>query len=266
MNLFYKIAILATFFYTTIYAVDNTTKIQDCNTTYTTKEDKLLYLNITTSTVLLSYGFAHWGYDLGTTSHTQSEGWFSKDTENGGADKVGHAYTGYLMSHIFSYTYEDWGYAQEKSALYGAYSSFLFTSIMEFGDSFSPYGLSYEDLISNTLGAILGFYTYKYKSLGDKLDFRVEYKLHKSMFKEDFTTDYENMKHLLVLKGSGFDSFNNSYLKYMELYFGYDSYGFVEPPYNKRRELFVGIGINLSKLLNTKIFNYYQVPKSYFFK
>ncbi|MDB2405641.1 YfiM family protein [Arcobacteraceae bacterium] len=231
------------------------------------KEDKLVYLNIATSTALIGYGLAYWDYDfLHTQAHTKSEGWFSKDTKSGGADKFGHAYTGYFTSHMFSYTYENWGYSHDEAALNGSLSSLLFTAIMEIGDSFSPYGFSYEDMTANTLGAILGYYTYKDTTLREKLDFRVEYKVRKDSFEEDFMTDYENLKYIFALKASGFSSIKNKYLKYLELYLGYGVEGFADEPYLKRREPFIGIGINLSKLLDTKIFNYYQIPGIYLHK
>ncbi|NEW61515.1 DUF2279 domain-containing protein [Sulfurovum sp. bin170] len=228
------------------------------------KEEKLVYLNIATTVGLLAYGFEHWGYDiLHTKPHARSEDWFEKNSKHGGADKFGHAYSGYLASHLFSYAYEDWGYGHEQSALNGAISSSLFTTIMEMGDAFSNYGLSYEDMISNTVGSILGYYTYRYREFGEKFDYRVEYKIYKDMYEDDFTTDYENIKYIFALKGSGFDSFRDNHLRYLEVYLGYTINGFDEEPFVRERDFFVGIGINFSKLFGSRVFNYYQVPDSY---
>lgn len=229
-----------------------------------TKEDKLIYLNIFTSLGIITYGIEHWGYSTDIKPHTQSEGWFGADTKEGGADKFGHAYTGYSMAHTYSAIYESWGYDKDSAALYGAWSSFAFTSIMEFGDSFSDYGISYEDMIVNTLGALFGYVSYKNPEVGDKVDFRVEYKLHNKMWDKDFLTDYENAKYLFALKGSGFKSLEASrYMRYFELYLGYYVRGFEQRIVDRKRNLFIGLGINLSELLDTKIFKYYQIPDSY---
>lgn len=259
MKKFYITFLLSVFLSSCIYANEKTASL--------TKEEKLVYLNLTTSALLLAYGAEHWGYDiLHTKPHAQSEGWFEKDSKHGGADKFGHAYVGYLSSHLFSYAYEDWGYSHNESALYGAYSSFLFTTIMEIGDSFSGFGLSYEDMAANTLGAIFGYYTYRDEGLRELVDFRVEYKIRKDTYDDDFSTDYENLKYIFALKASGFKSLKNRYLKYLEFYIGYGINGYEEAPYTRDRNLIVGIGINLSKLFDTKIFNYYQVPDIYLSK
>ena len=262
--------ILSLFTHSFCYADDNaTTQIitdfEDVNTTQNiTKEEKLIYLNIFTSLGIIAYGVEHWGYSTDIDPHTNSEGWFGHDTEEGGADKLGHAYTGYSMAHTYAALYESWGYDSDKAALYGAWSSFGFTSIMEFGDSFSSYGISYEDMIVNTLGALFGYVSYKNPEIGEKIDFRLEYKLHNKMWEKDFLTDYENSKYLFALKASGFKATQNTkYLKYLELYLGYYIRGFEQNDINRERNLFVGLGINLSKLLDTKIFKYYQIPDSY---
>ncbi|MEA3498648.1 MAG: DUF2279 domain-containing protein, partial [Campylobacterota bacterium] len=191
------------------------------------KEEKAIILNSATSLALIAWGIIQWDYSLSNKTHTQSEGWFDEDTKSGGADKLGHAYTAYGMTHLFSYLYKDFGYKDDKVALYGALSSLGFTTLMEVGDAFSPYGLSHEDLISNIIGTAFGYITYKYPTVDEKVDFRLEYKIDKDSFEGDFVTDYENMKHLLAFKASGFDTFkNNRYLKYLELYVGYYSRGY----------------------------------------
>lgn len=96
-----------------------------------TKEEKLRYLNYTTIGALLTYGITFWDYDSKTKFHASSEGWFEKDTSHGGDDKLGHLYVGYLSTHLYSSTYEYWGYDKEKALLYGVYSSLALTSIME---------------------------------------------------------------------------------------------------------------------------------------
>jgi hypothetical protein len=229
-----------------------------------TKEQKLLYVNLALNTGLLAYGIGRWGYDLlNRTPHAQSEAWFGQNTKHGGADKFGHAYTGHLATHVLGYDYEEFGYSHEEASFNAMLSSILFTSTMEIGDSFSDFGLSYEDFVANIVGAVFGYYSFKYKSFGDKIDYRFEFMPDINMIKDDFTTEYEKNKFLLVLKASGFSYFKESYLKYVELYAGYTISGYYNEPYTRERETFFGIGINLSELLNSKVFNYYQIPKSY---
>ncbi len=266
------LTVLITFYSSSFSSEDTNSTTLDTNTTSyeledtLSKEDKLLYLNIGTSLGVILYGIEHWGYSSDIDPHTKSEGWFGRGTESGGADKFGHAYTAYFSAHMFSYIYEMWGYEKEEAAYKGAWSSFLFTSIMEVGDSFSDYGLSYEDMVVNSLGALLGYYTFSSPALDEKLDFRVEYKVHKGMWDKDFMTDYEELKYLFALKASGFEYFKTKeYLSYLELYLGYYTRGFAYSVADKQKNLFIGIGIDLSKLFDFKAFEYYQVPKSYIY-
>ncbi len=72
--------------------------------------------------------------------------------KEGGADKLGHFYSSYLVSHGFSYLCTVWGFSREQASKYGSWSSFGLMSFMEIGDAFSHYGFSYEDFFMNFTG------------------------------------------------------------------------------------------------------------------
>ncbi len=226
-----------------------------------TKEKKLWILNSATSLGLITWGRIYWDYGL-KPMHSSSEGWFGRDTKEGGADKLGHLYSSYLAGHAYASIYKGWGYGREKAALYGAYSSFGFTTLMELGDSFSPYGFSYEDFLVNTAGTLWGYYSYRYPRLQEMIDLRLEYRFHKRSFSGDFFTDYERMKHLVALKASGFELLNRGWISYLELHLGYFTQGFNDPVKSRERFTYIGIGINLAKLFHTRVFNYYQIPST----
>lgn len=259
-----KLILIFILFLGTVYSDDKNLTLKGEQFNFS-KEEKAIILNSATSLGIITWGILQWDYSLNNKIHSQSEGWFEKDTKSGGADKLGHAYVAYGMTHLFSHYYKEFGYEDDKVALYGALSSLGFTTLMEFGDAFSPYGFSKEDAISNLVGTTFGYLTYKYPSIDDKVDFRIEYKIHKNSFEGDFVTDYENMKHLLAFKASGFDKFkDNDYLKYLELHVGYYSRGYDNSNDEKLRNVYIGLGINFSKIFNTKIFKYYQIPNTYF--
>lgn len=245
-----------------IFADDKNTTLIDL--AKFSKEEKSFMFNGSMALGIIAWGVTHWDYSLDNHMHTKSEGWFENNTDEGGADKFGHMYISYGLTHLFSYFYEEIGYQDDDIYLYGALSSIFLTGLMEVGDSFSDYGFSYEDMISNLLGTALGYVTYRYPSVAEKVDFRVDYKIDKKELDGDFVTDYENMKYLLAFKADGFDMFYDSeYLKYLELYIGYYSRGYNNINVTKERDVYVGLGINLSKLFDSKIFKYYQVPDIY---
>ena len=230
-------------------------------------KDKLFNVNMAGIGVVTAWGISQWDY-FARASHAEPEGWFRDDTDDGGADKLGHLYTSYVTSHSLSYLYESWCFSKHDAAFYGALSSFAIYSYMEFGDSFSDFGFSYEDFIMNTLGSFAGFYLYENPDLARKIDLRWEYGFHSN--DPDFTTDYENSKYLLALKLNGFDSMRQGFLKYLEVHIGYYTRGFDEPAVDRQRNIYLGLGINLSSLFRRSghrktaaFLNYFQLPGTY---
>ncbi len=259
------------FFHTVTFANDHNSS--KSLTQKLSKGEKLAITNVAVASGVLLWGFTQWGYGE-EDFHFNKEGWFQKDTSNGGTDKLGHFYTNYLMTQVLASIYNDWGYDRDNAALYAALTAGLLSGILiELGDGFSAHGFSKEDFITNILGAAVGYYWYINPSLAEKIDFRVEYAISlNSDNVTDFTTDYEHMKFLLAIKAEGFEMFQNNVMKYLELHIGYYTRDFnhdTMPLEGRKRYLYAGIGLNLSKLLRpymgeySKAFNYFQVPYTY---
>lgn len=231
------------------------------------KNRKLWTVNLTGIGIITVWGVAQWDY-FTTSSGTTSEGWFGNDTVSGGMDKLGHAYTSYVTARGLSYLYESWCINRDDAALYGSLSSLAIVTYMEFGDSFSDFGASKEDIVANTVGVLYGYYSYKNPRLSNILDFRWEYKPGSETI-GDFTTDYENSKYLLALKLNGFEFSHSSFLKHIEFHAGYYTRGFSERSDDRERNVYVGIGFNLTDFFRrhsynktSTFFKYYQIPAS----
>lgn len=215
---------------------------------------------------VLTYGTLMWNY-WEKTPHSQSEGWFGRDTKHGGADKTGHMYTGYVASRICSNIYQGWGYDKADAAGLGAMTSLLFTGAMETGDSFSGFGFSPEDMISNTAGAGLGYLLERYPDLGEFIDYRLEYA--PSRITKDPTTDYEHLRYLFAFRLAGFDALKDSPFRYVDLLAGYytRNYHGDVPQDRRERDVFIGVGLDLAELIPAKkiatIFRYLEVPYTY---
>jgi len=235
---------------------------------YFTRGQKTLLLNAGSMTTILVYGLLKWDYGK-SSFNFKNEGWFERDTKYGGADKVGHLWTGYMLSHLYSYIYRKWEYTDKEANLYGSLSSLGVNTFMELADGFSPsQGFSYEDMIMNILGCGAGYIWGKYPNLARKVDFRIEYTPEFNSHDFGIATNYERQRFLIALKADGFDAIRNPYLRYLEFHMGYYARGYKDHveggPDDRRRALFVGIGFNVSKLaqkfVNTTIFNYIQIP------
>ena len=229
------------------------------------KEQKLMLTHAAAFSVVTAWGIANWDY-FDRSPHRESEGWFSKDTDEGGADKLGHFYLSHLLTRIMAHTYESWGYLKKDGALYGALSSFGIMTWMELGDSFSEYGFSHEDFIMNALGSLAGYFLHTNPALSDIIDFRFEYR---PRFDElDIFTDYEHSKFLMAVKLDGFEYIKNNYLKYIEFHLGY--YVRNVSSHEKERNVYAAIGLNLSKIFKTLSMDrmstftrYIQIPYTY---
>jgi len=232
-----------------------------------TKEEKLVALNTGVILGVTAWGIALWDYGENSPA-IMNEGWFQEDTDKGGADKLGHFYTNYAASHALSALYESWGYEHDRAVLYGALSAFGLTGFMEVADSLSDFGFCPSDFVMNFLGSCAGYFLATHPDIARKIDFRVEY--IPDFQETDIITDYERMRFLVAVKLDGFDAITNPYLKYLELHLGYYVDGYKELGDDRSRNIYAGVGINLSKILDdlsypktAKVFNYYQLPYTY---
>ncbi len=235
----------------------------------TTDKKDILYTNLVGAAVITAWGVANWDYGK-SSPHSQSEGWFERNTQSGGADKLGHFYASYFIGSGLSGLYESWGHSKEDAALYGSLSSFFILNYMEIGDAFSSeFGFSYEDFLMNTLGAFSSYLFYTFPELSKRVDLRLEYV--PSFDTADIVTEYEKMKYLVAFKAEGFDCVTNPYLRYAELHLGYYTRnykgGFSS---ESERIIYLGIGINFSRVARkngyvktARFLNYYQIPYTY---
>lgn len=231
-----------------------------------TKEEKVWITNACGVAAITTWGIVHWDY-FSSSPQTSSEGWFSDNTDSGGADKLGHFFFSYSLSHLLTGLYTNFGYSKNKGALLGSISSAGMTTIMEIGDSFSDLGFSYEDLLMNLAGCATGYLLSVRPDLAQKIDFRLEYR--PNFDQSDFTTDYENLKFLMAIKFDGFKRISNEFLKFLELHLGYYTRGY-DDRISRERNLYLGIGLNISRIFKkrsrpriSKAFNYIQVPYTY---
>ncbi len=216
---------------------------------------------------IVAYGVANWDY-FSRSPHTVNEGWWEADTPEGGADKLGHAYTAHVLTHAMTAYYEHHGQSLASAANEAAWTSLLLTGAMELGDSFSDYGYSHQDMLMNAAGVYIGYQTVVDDRWRDRIDFRVEHSLRSSS--RDPFTDYEQLKYVLVLKLGGFALFRDSPLRWLELQGGYYARGFDDDAVRNERTTYFGIGLNLSAWFREQgwsrtatVLRFVQPPDSY---
>lgn len=232
-----------------------------------TRGQKVLLLNVGAMAAIAAYGILKWDYGE-ETFNVADEGWFERESKYGGADKLGHFWSSYALSHFISWVYREWGYTDSEANFYGVLSNLGIQTFMEVADGFSSQGFSYEDLIMNIVGSGAAYIWGRYPNLARKIDLRMEYTPDFSTDDSSFSTNYENQKFLIALKADGFDAIKNPYLKYLEFHVGYYARGYDDysrrGPDDRRRYVFVGLGFNVSRLLQifipTRVLDYIQIP------
>ncbi len=227
-------------------------------------------------TALVSTAIAAWGYsqwEWGTEDfHFHSEGWFEQSSKTGGSDKTGHFYMTYLLSRVMASRMQDRGLSLEWSSFWGSVSGLTSMTLLEIGDGTSAYGFSKEDLIADTLGAVFAYLLRANPDVDEFIDIRFEYwPSNSSEDRDDFTTDYSNMRHLVAFKLLGFDALKQTPLSLVELQVGYYSRGYRSyDTIEESQHLYVGIGISLADIARRSgihvlenTFEFYQPGHTY---
>jgi len=208
------------------------------------------------------YGATHWWKDgLSGDFQTVNEGWFGPDTYTGGADKLGHLFTGYAGTRLLARGFERLGNSPDDALWLGAATTLGTLTAIETLDGFSPrWRFSYGDMIMNIAGTALGVYLEKSPRLDAIFDFRLLYLPSSRAGQQksfDPIGDHSGQTFLLVAKASGVPSLrSHSALRYLELAVGYGTRGYGEgAAVQPSRNVYVGISLNLSELLDSSLFS-----------
>jgi Predicted periplasmic lipoprotein (DUF2279) len=207
------------------------------------------------------YGATNWWEDgFSGSFHTVNEGWFGQDTNEGGADKAGHAYGTYVMTRLLTRTFEAVGNDPGRALRLGAWTSLGVMTGVEVIDGFSnKYSFSIEDAVMNAAGTAFAVLSEVYPSVDALLDFRLLYQRPDDAQQAGSTqplSDYSGQTFLLVLKVDGIPRVHEvPVVRYLEFEVGYNARGYEPndstPP---EQRICFGVGINLSRLLSDTVF------------
>ena len=237
------------------------------------REKNVVILNLAAIGAVVAMGITSWDY--GSSSfHFEDEGWFDPDTKFGGADKLGHAYSGYVLTNAYNAIYKKLGYSDEQAIQGGVLSGWSQMTLIEIFDGFSDeQGFSWQDEAMNTAGVGLAYLRYQYPTLKEKFDFRMEWFPSPALRDGDWSspfTDYSGQKYLIALKPDGFLKTGNPILKALEIHLGYYTRGYKERERyfsSENRYTYVGIGLNMTYLIEKLtghrawgVFDYFQIP------
>lgn len=211
---------------------------------------------------VIAYGFSNWWED-GFTGRfrTVDEGWFGQDTSDGGADKLGHAFATYAGTRLLKRALEAAGNDTDSALTIAAWSTFATFTAVEVVDAFTDkWRFSKEDAIMNAVGTGVAVMMEKDPELDRLIDLRLMYRPSDEPRSNHFDPfgDYSGQTYLLVAKASGVERLrNHPVLRYFEVAVGYGTRGYglgPDDPGERSRNLYAGISVNLSELLDRTAF------------
>lgn len=249
-----------------------------------TSEQQTRYSNLSlfvAPTIISFYGITSWGWiGHGMKFNVRNEKWFQRNTYVGGADKLSHAYSHFLITRGYYDIFLRMGLSPEEANLKSMIGGSITGLVIELGDGVSHYGFSWEDLISDVVGIGFAGLLNAYPHLDELIGFQIQWwpqtapAAHPNQKLRSPIDDYNNQKYAINLRASGIRVLNEYwYTRYLNLDFGYYSRGYKADKSNPGsdpdlfgRNLFIGMSINLSKLFEPRsllagtVFKYYQTP------
>ena len=208
------------------------------------------------------YGQRKWWRDGFTSDFkSQDEGWFSRHTYSGGADKLGHFFMTYAGTRLMSKAFAWAGNEPAASLNMAAWLTIGTFTAIEVLDGYSKqWEFSKEDALMNAAGVLAGVLLESRPSLDRLIDLRMLYRPSKENGRR-FSPfgDYSGQTYLLVAKASGMDALrDHPVLRYLEFAVGYRARGYSDVGGRVvevgTRSLYAGVSLNLSEVLGQTVF------------
>lgn len=208
----------------------------------------------------------------------KNEGFFGKDTDRLGVDKLTHAHNTHILTDIYAARIRAKTGTTRGTAMTGAVVASGLMLYSEVFDGFKA-GFGVQDLVFNSLGAGFSVLRDTTPGLEEKLDFRVLILPNGNLYSPVGGDHYDQLRYLFALKPSGFPGLRDTPARFIELQAGYYATGLSDRDEElgrpRKRKLFAGIGINLSEILfgraptsrvgkaGAELLDYWQPPHTY---
>ena len=173
------------------------------------------------------------------------EGWFGKNTDNGGADKASHLADYYIIAGLYEDIYRMMGYSEKEAILWGFGVAVAVGLATEVNNGFSKeYGFSWEDLTMDVAGATVSS-VLSLTRTRDLFGLRTSHLPYDTYTHDVYSADF---------KFSGLGKrlgINLGPLRWLLFSVTYGVKGYrVSPPITRQRQLGFEIGLNVQQILN----------------
>lgn len=123
---------------------------------------KKVWIGLVTVATVLGSAYNSFSDGKSQRFHFTNEEWFGRNTYAGGGDKASHLVSYNVVARLLTEVYSDLGVSTDKSRLLGSAVSTLAGLVTEIGDGTTRYGFSYEDFVTDALGAAAALATAHY--------------------------------------------------------------------------------------------------------
>ncbi len=213
----------------------------------------------------LTYGafstYAYFAWFRGKENHGMGVTFdgFGVDGYAGGADKLGHAWTGYLLSRATTGFLTTAGWPRLESSVVAASISQVFFTLSEFEDSLI-YQFEISDVIANVAGAAFAVLMVNVPAVDRLIDFRLEYfpsKDYRRTVREDgnidFFQDYSGQSYMLALHLDAVPRMPRV-LGFADVVVGFESRNYSPPRADlsdaPTQRLYLGLSLNVQHVLS----------------
>lgn len=237
------------------------------------------YYTLALQGCVLAGGAIFWKYSERWTGEfeTDNEGYFRSNSDNGGADKLGHAYSWHLLTRAVIGIYERRGFSRRESVLWGITFPSLNGVLVELLDGYTTNGASTEDILFNLIGSGSAALLYLNPKIDDTFHLDWSYwpsrELSLYPVENDITTDYSGQMISLEMNIAGLKrliNINNvSGIDYFQVGLSYYTRGYRKTAIsNKERFAGITFGINFQEFLEEghwlrSFVKYYKLPFSF---
>jgi len=206
-------------------------------------------------------GFIGWWSDgFNSEFKFRNEGWFGPDTYSAGVDKLGHAFSMYVTTRLLNQAFTWAGDPAEMAVVRAGLLSLTIGLGIEIFDGLEKsgkYGFSWQDMVMNSAGILLGMYAEQNPGFDKWFAFR--WRRESGNLVGGGT--YDSHQYFGVLRLSGWSELGAyNPLRYVELMVGYGAFGYrgdsgTSNFDNRQRSLYAGVGLNLTELLDRTVFS-----------
>ena len=210
------------------------------------------------SALVMGGGYLAWWRDA---QHSEfkfyDSGFLRRDTYAGGADKLGHVYSVFVGTRMFTQAFMWAGINHRDSVLATGAIEGLLSFAVEFADAYNSYGFEFNDVIADYFGIGMGFAAEFSPAFDALVGYRLSWVTSSALLhgKKDYikiVNDYSGQMYFLDFRPAGLEDvfgISPGWARYFILSVTHSTNGYSPKDPPKQRKVGVAVGLNVPEIL-----------------